>query len=75
MEHTQTSPPATRHRPAALALIASAAACGAILAFRRPVQLYWLPAYLLLFAFPLGRKLMKDRKSPGPVRVARGTGT
>lgn len=69
MEHSQTSPKMTRHSPAALALLASVAAGGAILAFRRPVQLYWLPAYLLLLAFPLGRQLMKDRKSAAPGRT------
>lgn len=74
MEHSQTSPRTARRPPAALALLASVAAGGAVLAFRRPVQLYWLPAYLLLLAFPLGRKLMKDRKGPTPERVARVAG-
>ena len=73
MEHSQTSPTTARHPPAALALLASVAAGGAILAFRRPVQLYWLPAYLLLLAFPLGRKLMKDRRGAAPVRTAPAT--
>lgn len=70
MEHPQPSPKAARHPPAALALLATVAAGGAILAFRRQMQLYWLPAYLVLLAFPLGRKLMKDRESATPVRMA-----
>ena len=73
MEQSQTSPRLARHPPAALALLASVAAGGAIFAFRRPMQFYWLPVYLLMLALPLGRKLMKDRKSEVPVRKAPAT--
>lgn len=75
MEHSPTSHEATRHHSAALALLATAAAGGTALAFRRPGHLYWLPAYLLLLALPLSRKLMKEmkKKSATPMKVVQIT--